>query len=374
MRETPGSRVHRGLVAAGSLATGLVILALLFGGSSGPSAQSVGPSGTLALRRLLENVGHEVIDGDAPQPGETFVLLSDRRDQPTAEPVLRWVARGGLLILADPRSRMLGLILVSTRGPAAPSGSGGTQTLPADCVLAEALGVDTIEVGASDLAVWPDYLRQPSCFNGPSGPYAVTTTFGQGTVVVLGGRSPFENALLDRADNAAFAAGLVASRHVVRFGSVRGTPPATPSQSGSVWGALPTAIKVLLIQLALAAAAFALVRARRLGRPVEETPISPIPAGELVRATSRLYRKGRATDFSGSLLRTAAEGAVRRRLGLPRGVSAERVADEAARATGRESNELLELLEDSPLKNDDDLIQLGRDLEELMRTVETATR
>jgi hypothetical protein len=360
------------------LAIGLVFLALLFGSSSTPSAQSVGPSGTLALRRLLENVGHEVVDGDSPHPGEAFVLLSDRRVGQSASQVLDWVAQGGLLILADPRSGMLDLVKVIPvpRGGVAPIGGiDRTTRLEGDCFSAHVAGARMIEVEASDMRLRSDELGQLSCFEGFAGSYAVVSRFGQGTVVVLGGRSPFENALLDQADNAALATGLVASRHVVRIGSVRGSPSAPqPSQTGSVWGALPTAAKAVLIQLGLAAVAFALVRARRLGRPVEEIPLSPIPAGELVRATSRLYRKGRASDFSGSLLRNAAEGALRRRLGLPRGASKEHVADEAARATGRGRQELLELLEGPALNNDDDLIALGRELEEVLRTVETATR
>ncbi len=212
------------------------------------------------------------------------------------------------------------------------------------------------------------------CFEGPGGPFQVVAPFGKGTIVLLGGRSPLENALFNRADNAAFAAGLVASRRVVRFGSAGGLPPTQPEQPGSIWGALPAAAKAALIQLAVAAVAFALVRARRLGRPVEEAPISPIPAGELVRATSTLYRRGRAAAFSASLLRQGVEVGLRRRLGLARGSSRHEVAGETARITGRDEAEVLHLLDEGPLSGDDELISLGRELEEVQRDVEATTR
>ncbi|MGH2683442.1 MAG: DUF4350 domain-containing protein [Actinomycetota bacterium] len=60
---------------------------------------------TLALRRFLAHAGVRISEGEAPPaPGGTFVLLRDLRDDEDARALLRWAARGGRLVVADPSS------------------------------------------------------------------------------------------------------------------------------------------------------------------------------------------------------------------------------------------------------------------------------
>ncbi len=161
---------------------------------------------------------------------------------------------------------------------------------------------------------------------------------------------------------------------MIRFGSAGSPTAAAAPGPESVWRAIPFAVKAVLLEILLAVIAFALVRARRLGRPMQEQPISPIPAGELVQAASRLYRKSRATSFSGALLRAGARDALRRRLGLPPGSSTADIAETAGRLTARPTADVRGLLADGSLRNDDELISLGLDLEDLRQAVEAATR
>ena len=81
-------------------------------------------------------------------------------------------------------------------------------------------------------------------------------------------------------------------------------------------------------QLILSALLFALVRARRLGRPIDEAPISPIPGGELVRATGRLLRKSSARADATTWIRDF----TRRRLASKR--IEDRALDDASNAPG----------------------------------------
>src|SRR6266542_4404050 len=63
------------------------------------------PGGTLALRRLLAGMGHQVRDADAPPQGPAvFVLLADLRGPEEADDLMGWARTGGTLVIAAPSS------------------------------------------------------------------------------------------------------------------------------------------------------------------------------------------------------------------------------------------------------------------------------
>jgi hypothetical protein len=129
---------------------------------------------------------------------------------------------------------------------------------------------------------------------------------------------------------------------------------------------------VIVIAVILAAVAFALVRARRLGRPVLEEPVVPIPASELVRATARMYRRARTAAYCGRILRDATAARFARRLG-----GAGRTEDLArilARTSGVTEQRVEELLGGPDTQTDEDLIHLGRELEGLTARARRGSR
>ena len=136
----------------------------------------------------------------------------------------------------------------------------------------------------------------------------------------------------------------------------------------SVWAALPDGAKAMIVAIVVAAFAFAAVRGRRLGRPVPEEPITPIPASELVRATSRLYRRGRGLGYAARVMR----GATRARLGRRFGVEARHDAlpAVAANATGMPQDRVEHALAGPEPRTDEELIRLGS----LLAEVETRAR
>jgi hypothetical protein len=190
--------------------------------------------------------------------------------------------------------------------------------------------------------------------------------------VVLGGFSPFTNALLDHADNAAFAEQVLGASQPVVFGStvVPGTP-ATVGREKGVWGSLPAAAKATLVAVAIAALFFVLVRGRRLGKPVLEEPLSPIPAGELVKATGKLYRKAGARRFAADLMRTGTATQTARRLGLPASTPPDALAAAVSSASGLPRDRVTRAFEGPGPANEDELLALARELEAVRSSVDS---
>jgi hypothetical protein len=323
------------------------------------------PDSTLALRRFLENLGLEVSERDGlPSSGGTLVLVADIRSPEEAEPILDWVDGGGNLVVADPTSSIVAMVGGSA---AASLGFGGTQELTPGCVAPAVVGVDRIIARSTDLVLVADDPALLSCFPVGDGALLLTRAYGEGTVTLLGGDSVLTNALLREADNAVLAAGVVASGSEIVFG-----PPATavPGSTG-LWDTLPDRARAAVLAIVVAAVAFALVRARRLGRPAIEEPIAPIPGSELVRAAGRMYRRGRAAGYAGALMRQATVARMSRRFGA---AGAHDLSGAVARASGLPRDRIEEVLAGRDPRDDDELMKLGTDLEGLSAGAEMGTR
>jgi hypothetical protein len=148
--------------------------------------------------------------------------------------------------------------------------------------------------------------------------------------------------------------------------------PAGAQPRGSAWGLLPDRARVVVIALALAAVGFALVRARRLGRPVLEEPVAPIPASELVRATARMHRRARTAAYCGRLLRDSVAARLSRGLGAAG--RAEDLPKILAHAGKVPEDRVRHILGGPDPKSDEELIHLGRELEELTARTVRRTR
>lgn len=352
-----------------------VVAALLVAGAvlSGPSTgDGGGPQGTLALRRYLGAMGLTVRDAATPPDGPgVFVVLTDLRDADQASELVSWARTGGTLVVADPGSETAAAAGVGTVGRVGHYAFGPAKLAPG-CVTPEIAGVHTLAVDAGD-SVLGSAAGGVGCFPISGGTFEVTTPMGSGKVVVLGGISPLTNALLGKADNGAFASGVFGAGGPVVFG-----PPLPPGAAGpkGLVGSLPAAARIVLFQIALAAVIFAFVRGRRFGRPTFEEIPSPVPSGELVHAVARLYRSARARAFAGDTLRRGTRRRLRSRLGLgPEPATGPVDADEAlsstvAQLSGSDPEHVQRLLRGPGPATEEELIALGRDLEELRRQVE----
>jgi uncharacterized protein DUF4350 len=328
---------------------------------AGPKGRDdFGPEGTVALKRLLAGSRRNVRDATTPpDPPGTFVLLADLRDADQEAAIIDWVRRGGHLFLADPGSLLIEALGIEATGETSPG-----LIRPA-CAVPETRGVHLVDSpGGTGLV-----LHEPAavaCFPRDGSALVVAGDVEHGHVVVLGDPGVVTNEFLGNRDNAVFALQSIPEGDVV-FGPA--VPAGTVTAGQGVWKSLPTAARASIVELGLAAIAFALWRGRRLGRPVPEDPLVPIPSGELVRATGRLLRAARATPYAGSELRRAMIGRISRRAGTP-AASAEELAMLLSRAGAGAEEELVRVLAGPEPRTDDELIALGREIEQLRRRVD----
>ena len=307
-----------------------------------PRAESA--ESTLALRRFLAASGRQVSEGGPPpEAGGTYVILHDLRTPDEARSLLAWAASGGRLVVADPRST---LVTLSGASVGDPVGLVGARSLEPACLAEEALGVRSIVVRASDRSLRGGD-RFVSCFGG----HLLVRSHDRGTLVLLGGFTALTNEHLRTADNALLALRLAGSEGPVVFGPP--VPAEVAAPATGVWGALPERAKVAILAIA-----------------VEES-ITPIPASELVRATSRLYRSARSLGHAAGMMREATRARVGRRLGVP--AESEALPTVAAHVTGLPPERVEQGLSGPDPRTDEELIRLGSLLSEIeSRTMTTA--
>ncbi|HYA44529.1 MAG TPA: DUF4350 domain-containing protein, partial [Acidimicrobiales bacterium] len=280
---------------------------------------STEPGGAKALAILLGRLGVAVdTSGALPVAGEGVALvLDDQLDDATRAQVTAWVRGGGSLVVADPASPLAATV-VAQGGPNQALASSG-RLRPA-CSAPWAQRVGTIDPAGDHLLEIPP--GGYPCFAQSGGAFAVATQEGAGVVVTLGGADPFSNAYLDHDDNALLAANLLAPAGAAPAGEAgfgQGTAagvgvadhymvawlmaPRVGRGTKTLWSLVSGRLKAFLCTLAAAALAVCVWRARRLGRPVREEPLVPVPGSELVLATGRLLARNNRHEEAAAILR-----------------------------------------------------------------------
>ncbi|MDQ1427546.1 MAG: hypothetical protein QOK39_1022, partial [Acidimicrobiaceae bacterium] len=126
---------------------------------------------------------------------------------------------------------------------------------------------------------------------------------------------------------------------------------------------MPPRVTEGLIQLLVALALLALWRARRLGRPVTETPVVELPGSELVVAVGNLLQQGGRYDDAAVTLRAALRRGIADQLGMPAGASPETMATVVAARTGLDPNMILATVAGAPPTGDAELVALARQVD-----------
>jgi hypothetical protein len=282
-----------------------------FGSPSTPyDPASTAPDGAKALAIFLRGLGATVdTSGALPPPGKGVVLvLYDQLDDAARARATAWARRGGTLVVADPSSPLEGASvayglpdqpLVAT-GPLAPG-----------CSAPWVRGISLIAPEGDRLLEVPS--GADACFSDGGGAYAVARTEGTGVIVSLGGADPWSNAHLADQDNALLAADLLAPGRGYRVSWLSG--PSVGGGTKGIWSLVPDRVKAFLAGVAIALLAAVGWRAKRLGRPVLEEPVVPVPGSELVMATGRLLARNRRYDEAAALIRDDLCGHLRSRLG-----------------------------------------------------------
>jgi hypothetical protein len=253
------------------------------------SSYAYGPYGATAYAKLLRRSGHDVIRlRDRPRdldldPRLTVVMLwPDVVTSEDARELRRFLVRGGRLVAADAQPE--GWLASVVRDPPVWTSEPLGPTRPL-VPVPETASVRTIASGVEGRFV-DGGSALPAIGSGRS-ILAAVAQVGAGRAILLADPAPLLNSRLALRDDAAFALNAAGPGRPVAFlESVHGF-----GRAGG-WGALPGRFQGALVLLALAGAALALARGRRLG-PAQ-------PAGRELAPRRAAYADG----LAGALVRT----------------------------------------------------------------------
>ena len=363
---------RRGLLWIGLVL--VVVVAFAFVGaandqSSEPlSPDSTSGNGLRALVLLAESFGADVdvIDG-APAADRTVAFMAtDRFGRTDTADMRRWIRRGGILVVADPRSSF-----VPNLGGPLGSGVVADDSIDAgDCTIGALSNATSVSVGTAFA------YRPPSsstrCFTVGRDALIVAIPEGNGTIVAVGGSSLFENSHLDEADNAVVAVDLLAPKQGTKVAFVRG--PSFGEGDETLWGLIRPGIRYGFLQIAIAFLLFAIWRGRRLGRPVLEIPRIEVEGSELITAVGHLLERTDSPFYAAAVLRADARREIARCIGVARADDPAALALmlDARLGTGRDR--VYSLLSDTPIADDQQLVALAQQLQSLREEVLSGKR
>jgi hypothetical protein len=135
------------------------------------------------------------------------------------------------------------------------------------------------------------------------------------------------------------------------------------------WEMFPPAVQAALLLALLAFIALALASARRLGVPVAEPLPVRVRAAETVRGLGGLYRRARTRSTSLKTVQAAARSRLIAHYGLPPELGADELAAHVARETGREEDDVRQVLSGSVPNTDEDMAGAATEAQNLVREV-----
>jgi len=344
------------------------------------SPTSGGPSGSRALVEVLRDRGVDV---------ETASTLAQVRALDADPAATTLVLYDGYLVLgAEQRREVLRLadrVVViepyddelADYAPGVGLGVGADlfgSRLETDCELPAAVRARAVDAFAIPYDVSEAENAVEGCFGTGDDEYAVVHTRTAGAeVTIVGIGDAFTNGRVLAAGNAAFALNLLGADETLVW--------YRPSLAELDEGDIPTAANrtapwlTPLIILAIAAGVAAAVwRGRRLGPLVAERLPVVVRSTETMEGRARLYERAAAREHALDALRIGAVQRLARVCGLPRRASVDDVIDAVAALTGRDRDEIVDLLLDRVPDSDAALVRLSDDLLDLESDAARAAR
>jgi hypothetical protein len=352
---------------------GLVVALLVVAGLGGRSDDTsvpydpdgVGRTGAKALRLLLEDLGADVDVRDSiTDDTEVVVVLSDSLTDDQRADLGDWVDDGGRLVIADPYSVMTPL--VGAFDPLDPGAHALDVTRPGRCDI-DALD-DVVQLEPVAAVQYEVPRRASSCFGDGEQAFVVAEGHGAGIQVSVGGADVFTNEWLDEQDNAVLAASLMAPEVGTRVVWLE-RDQGVPGETTSIWALVAPGPRAALWQLAIAAVVYVVVRARRLGRPLQESSPVQLEGSELVVAVGNLMHRGHDPDRAARVLRADLRRSLRDRLGLPGDASDELVAQVLSTRFAIDPVRAQRAVIDGRVTSEEELVALARDIESLRKEV-----
>ena len=363
------ARKHRGTLVIGVGLVAAVSVAVWLGTGTRTSTpmdpDNAGPDGTRALARVLGAEGVEVRAARTADELEALavdartsvvVVLPDYLGSSTIARLREHTAKAHTVIVVGAGPGAADAFGVPGGGAETPLGEG--RAAGCDDPLFAGL---TLEVDRT--AVYP----RGDCFPGRAGAVVARPRAG---LLLFGADQALTNDQVLRADNAAAALRLLGQDgRLVWY--VPSLDDLVAGDGVSLASLLPRWVRPGLVLGLLVLVSLVVWRARRLGPLATEPLPVVVRAVETTRSLGRLYRRSGDRGHAARSLRRAARARLAERLRLGSRASPEAVVSEAARRSGRSTDDVARLLgpEGDVPSSDRDLITLARDLAELDREV-----
>lgn len=345
-------------VAMTALLVVLVAVAMMLIVRASPDTEPFDPrsgadDGARGLVLLLEKFGAEVdVVRAVPEVGDDrrVLVLQDRLSDVQREELGDFVRAGGVVVMADPESPLVGeasdVTVEGSIGVASNGALAESNVLPEEC------GVQALQ-HLRGLFV-PDgvLLRtggDASCFGDGDAAFVAVRADGAGAIVALGDNSLFVNRYLRYGDNAGLATALLAPTEGSRVSIVLGSEaPKSTADIGTgertLFDLIRPGVWMAFAQLGIAFVVVAWARGVRTGRPVREPEQVPIAGSELVVATGMLMQRARHSRRAAQLLQSKFHRDLCTQFRLPATTSAESVDATVSHRSGVAPGTIVEVL------------------------------
>ena len=373
-----GLRTHRrGVLVAVAVAALLVVLSVLSLGSAHPGGDldpdNPQGNGAQALAHVLARHGVDVtvvrraaeLARTRVDAGTTVVVTStEDLGRATARALDAHTAGAGSVVLASPAPT----VIRALRLPVTVERTGGGDHTQARCddTLLGDLAVDTgPSMGYGRRGAAP----VTGCFRVEGSDASLVARVDRGPATYAVGASDLlTNARITQADNAAVALRLL-GQHARLVWYVPDPRDVAAGDTGSVRAQLPGGLVPALWLAGAAVVATMLWRGRRLGPLVVEPLPVVVKAVESTQGRGRLYRRVRDRGHAAGILRAATTRRLAAHLHLPPGTSSGALVGPVARAAGRDTGSVADLLVTRPVPDDTALTRLADELAALEREV-----
>jgi Domain of unknown function (DUF4350) len=363
-------------VLAGLFTLLLALVSMAIAGSGVPGAylspENAAPAGGRAVAQVLGDQGVDVrfTEGladtlDAVDGAESATVLLVDEGLLDSDGRARLADSGADLVLVNPSQDEL-----EDLAPGVEFGEIPGDVLPADCDLPAAERAGTISRATDGYSLAEADSGAVTCFEGEDGSFSlIQLTEGGRTVTVLGAGDALTNEFVLEQGNAALALGLLGRTELLVWYLPGLDDVVAPPSLGEV---SPRWVTPSVVLLALAAVAAAFWRGRRLGPLVVENLPVVVRASETMEGRARLYQRSSARGRALDALRVGTVSRLASALRLGRAASVDDVAWATAERTGRDAQQVRQLLIDAEPATDADLVRLSDELLDLERALRAA--
>ncbi|UYG15708.1 DUF4350 domain-containing protein [Brachybacterium huguangmaarense] len=343
---------------------------------------SPAPGGSKAVVTVLRDGGATVRTerrtaeaAAALRSGDTVLVTAPSTlDRPQLEALREALDAGdGRLVLVTPDFGGLAVLAPGVRPTGTVEDEDARLSADAECSDAS-FAARTVRPGPVALDADGDQVAPAIVYSGPETARGCFRTgagasiMRSGDVTVLGSARYLTNAGVGGADNAAVALNALGDGHVVWYLPSAADPMAStqpgaferlPDWMGPVGLWLAVCVLVLLVALMWR------------GGPVVVEPLPvTVRAQELTAGRARLMHRAGARESAARSLRSATAVRLASRLGIRRGESLDALVAAAAPLVGRSPAALRELLGETPVRTDEELVRLADDLDRLEKEID----